>query len=345
MLWRGRAFSARLMRGVKVVARKRAPKSRPMAYRACPFFPVSTSHSVESHGAVAIIRILISPVTSSHIPRGPSISHATYPKSQRMPRLSFGRPPQVSKSHLRIVVSAEFGARVSDLGSKHGAVITKPAPPSSSSAAAAPTTTTTAPARATSGRPAGLGGKNPPNTSQSSGATGSRPSPQPPRKQKFFPIPIPREPEWVAGAHGDRISLGKTVMVLEREGGPEPPHHGRRQAAAPMAGAGTGGMAATGPARRKPAAVISKGFAVNPNLVRALFVCVRVCVCFRWACWQRETRWYVTERSVVTFCFQKNIVPASRRDKRSLCHTLRLSTKIPSLYACWFWTNARMRAD
>lgn len=212
--------------------------------------------------------------------------------------------PQVSKSHLRIVVSAEFGVRVSDLGSKHGAVITKPAPPS---AAAAPTP---APAGATSGRPAGLGGKNPPTTAQNNSATAGRPSPPPAAKQKFFPIPIPRQPEWVAGAHGDRISLGKTVMVLEREGGPEPPHRGRHQAAAPMAGAGTGGMttgpsaAATRPARSKPAAVISKGFAVNPNLVRAcVCVCMCVFVCVLCLLEKTETRAIIVRRGLWS-CFQ-----------------------------------------
>ncbi|CAN0533307.1 unnamed protein product, partial [Laminaria digitata] len=41
----------------------------------------------------------------------------------------------VSKSHLRIVNSAESGFRVSDLGSKHGAVITKPAPTTTTASA------------------------------------------------------------------------------------------------------------------------------------------------------------------------------------------------------------------
>lgn len=103
-------------------------------------------------------------------------------------------------------------------------------------------------------RPAGLGGKDPP--------VGANAAALPPIKQKFFPIPIPREPEWVAGAHGDRISLGKTLMVLERDGGPEPPEQGRLRPRV---------VSGPAPTKRAPA-VISKGFTANPNLVGFLMM-------------------------------------------------------------------------
>ncbi|CAN0170829.1 unnamed protein product, partial [Laminaria digitata] len=90
-------------------------------------------------------------------------------------------------------------------------------------------------------RPAGLGGKDPPVTANNAGGASVRPTTPPPPKQKFFPIPIPREPEWVAGAHGDRISLGKTVFVLEREGGPEPTELRRRRPVGGGDGGGGGG--------------------------------------------------------------------------------------------------------
>ncbi|CAN0117605.1 unnamed protein product, partial [Scytosiphon promiscuus] len=193
----------------------------------------------------------------------------------------------VSKSHLRIVNSDNAGVRVSDLGSKHGAVITKPAP-ASSTGVPPPIGSTQPPLAggkadgqpgagggrggAAAARPAGLGGKDPPAAP----------------KQKFFPIPIPRAPEWVAGAHGDRISLGKTVLVLEREGGPEPPttaaqrrRYLRQRPGGGVVevavdgsggvGAGAGAVAAGAAARGKAApAVISKGFAANPNLMNAI---------------------------------------------------------------------------
>lgn len=97
------------------------------------------------------------------------------------------------------------------------------------------------------------------------------PPPPDPPKQKFYPIPIPREPEWVAGDHGDRISLGKTVLMLERNGGPEPSGLGGRQSVRveKHAGAGTDAAGAVTPRvqkQRRPA-VISKRFSVNPNLV------------------------------------------------------------------------------
>ncbi|CAN0400275.1 unnamed protein product, partial [Ectocarpus sp. 12 AP-2014] len=178
----------------------------------------------------------------------------------------------VSKCHLRIANSEHAGVRMSDPGSKHGAVITKPAPPSTTYGNAA--TAAAQPPRKEGGGGGGGGGEK--------GAPAPRPAglggpPPPLPKKKFFPIPVPREPEWVAGAHGDRISLGKTVLVLEREGGPEPPASRRRRAAGPGAGAGAGaadgssvegGGAGAAGARGKPApAVISKGFTANPNLV------------------------------------------------------------------------------
>lgn len=165
---------------------------------------------------------------------------------------------------------------MSDLGSKHGAVITKPAP--------AATPTDNPPAEAThhdhtgDTRPSGLGGKDPPSVTRANAASPADASrspvqqPPPSSKQKFFPVPIPREPEWVAGAHGDQISLGKTVMLLEREGGPEPPNGGRYRPAGAAAeeGAGVAGEVRPVPVKQPPR-VISKGFAVNPNLVRNLF--------------------------------------------------------------------------
>lgn len=138
--------------------------------------------------------------------------------------------PQVSKTHLRIEVSAQAGFRVHDLKSKHGAVITKPAPPA----------------------------KKPP------------PKDAPPPPPKFFPIPIPHGPEWVAGAHGDRITLGKTTFVVEREGGREP----LRMTRPPRRTGPAGGETTVGEVARRvveskrPAAVISKRFTANPNLVR-----------------------------------------------------------------------------
>lgn len=108
-------------------------------------------------------------------------------------------------------------------------------------------------------RPAGLGGKDPPITVNAGGAASAaaapaRPTtPPPPPKQKFFPIPIPREPEWVAGAHGDRISLGKTVFVLEREGGPEPTDQRRRRPVS-AAGSRAGAIAAAAAAEAAAAA-------------------------------------------------------------------------------------------
>lgn len=218
--------------------------------------------------------------------------------------------PQVSKAHLRIVNSEYAGVRLSDLGSKHGAVITKPAPPSTTTATAAAAATVLAagggddnssnstsasrsgapaarapapaPAPTRRLRPAGLGGKDPPLP--------------PTTKKTFFPIPVPREPEWVAGAHGDRISLGKTIFLLEREEGPEPPDEARwrcrqqpggggggrppgavgpgaRPAAVDGAERGSIGPAALPPPllrgnKQQTSAVISKGFAANPNLVR-----------------------------------------------------------------------------
>ena len=190
--------------------------------------------------------------------------------------------PQVSKSHLRIVNSAETGVRLCDLGSKHGAVITKPAPDNCNSDAppatmAAKRTQRHGEGQAGAGRrPAGLGGKDPPTK----GSKKSPPPPPPPLppKQKFFPIPIPREPEWVAGAHGDRISLGKTVLVLERKGGPEP--SGLTEGRQLVGAAGT--VASRSP-RRRPA-VISKQFAVNPNLVRGGCVHVLLYLCKAFYC-------------------------------------------------------------
>lgn len=115
----------------------------------------------------------------------------------------------------------------------------------------------------------------------------------------------------MAGAHGDRISLGKTVLVLEREGGPEPPptaaqrrryvrqqpgggvvevaaDGSRKMGAAAAVGAGGGGAAARG---KHAPAVISKGFAANPNLVRMpagvhvrVFFCRPGVVCGRSYC-------------------------------------------------------------
>lgn len=185
-------------------------------------------------------------------------------------------PSQVSKSHLRILNSAESGVRVSDLGSKHGAVITKPAPNSASAPQAQRVTKTKVAAAAVGSgggrhwRPAGIGGKDPPARAD---AIAPASVPVPAMAKKFFPIPIPREPEWVAGAHGDRISLGKTVMVLEREGGPEPPNQGHRPSSSAAA-------ASTRPARSKQSpAVISKGFAANPNLVCMCVYILRVFVC------------------------------------------------------------------
>lgn len=196
----------------------------------------------------------------------------------------------MSKSHIRIENSAELGVRLRDLGSKHGAVITKIAP--TSTPAPSPVQIKASLYKNTknsttivggkierekgSGRPAGLGGKNPPIGVNFAPAP-TYPLPLPSLKNKFFPIPVPREPEWVAGAHGDCISLGKTVFVLEREGGPEPlgqsrcqpPAVGRGAVAVATAVATVGG---TIPARSKaPPKIISKGFTANPNLVRFVF--------------------------------------------------------------------------
>lgn len=143
-----------------------------------------------------------------------------------------------------------------DLGSKHGAVITKPAPPTQApSPALVIAAVCTAEAK--------------------SDAT-AKPTTMTPAK-KFFPIPIPREPERVAGAHGDRITLGKTTMVVEREGGAKPPPakgRGRRGSRRQGARGGAGAVVRSSARSKAPPAVISKGFTVNPNLVR-----LRVCRC------------------------------------------------------------------
>ncbi|CAN0291217.1 unnamed protein product, partial [Ectocarpus sp. 8 AP-2014] len=180
----------------------------------------------------------------------------------------------VSKRHLRTANSEHAGVRLSDPGSKHGAVITKPAPPSTTYGNAA--TAAAQPPRKEGGGGGGGGGGEKGTPAPRPAGLGGPPPPLP--KKKFFPIPVPREPEWVAGAHGDRISLGKTVLVLEREGGPEPPASRRRRAAGPGAGPGgadgssvEGGGAGAAGARGKPApAVISKGFTANPNLMNAI---------------------------------------------------------------------------
>ena len=192
----------------------------------------------------------------------------------------------VSKRHLRVANLERAGVRLTDLGSKHGAVVTKPAPPSSCAAAAAATGTTVPAAAGNSdgngggnsgawapARPPGLGGKDPPAAAPA------------PSRRKFFPIPIPREPEWVAGDHGDTISLGKTVFVLEREGGAEPPSARggcrRQPETGARAGARAGPAAGAESGRRQTPAVIAKGFAANPNLVRSWLtvVCVVLKTC------------------------------------------------------------------
>lgn len=172
---------------------------------------------------------------------------------------------QVSKEHLRVEVSAARGLRLCDLGSKHGAVITKPAPSRRSSTASTNEANKGAPTP--DGSKAGMekggkGGKDPASSSTDVAAKEKE-------KPKFFPIPIPRDPEWVAGAHGDLVSLGKTTLMVERKDGPKPPPKlsGRRRRRPGGARSGVGIGVGAAARRRKPATVISKVFELNPNLV------------------------------------------------------------------------------
>lgn len=166
------------------------------------------------------------------------------------------------------------GLRVCDLGSKHGAVITKPAPPRRESpvTGAGATPGTRSPAAESARDKKSISDELPESSgkSASEAAGDAAVTPKTQDKPKFFPIPVPREPEWVPGAHGDRIILGKTTLQVKREDGPRPPTkipaRRHRKARKAMSGAKDGDGTAERK-RKKPAAIISKVFEVNPNLV------------------------------------------------------------------------------
>lgn len=175
-------------------------------------------------------------------------------------------------------VSSARGFRVCDVGSKHGAVITKPAP------SRAPSPTNTREREKSSSTPAvsALPKAKGANMEDNRGADANKPPAlgtggdpavtiETQGQPKFFPIPIPREPEWVEGAHGDKISLGKTILLVERRDGPRPPRlpRRRRRRVGTKTSVGAGVETAKSVTKpRKPATVISKVFELNPNLVR-----------------------------------------------------------------------------
>ncbi|CAM9264213.1 unnamed protein product [Choristocarpus tenellus] len=156
---------------------------------------------------------------------------------------------KVSKAHLRLTVSPDLGLRATDLCSKHGSIIQKPDPNSTT-----PSTTLE-----NSEAMAGLGVEKGLDTGRT-----------PEASCKVFPIPIPREPEWVTGADGDRIKVGQTVLRIERvmvERRAVTP--GGRSEVVETSAAGAGISSRPRTKMVKPS-VISKGFRMNPNLFDAI---------------------------------------------------------------------------